>query len=113
MDTEKLIGNDNREMAKDNNHNFSIFMESLFNGYQAEIFVDTVLWVFRAYRSHGFHTTYWAANLNIWIDTLKEILTEKSYGEIAPFYNWLIINIPIFTKLTDEDLADAGLSLHH
>jgi len=72
------------------------------------VLVETVLWVFRAYRSHGFQTTYWAANLNIWVDLIRQELSESAYNEIYPFYNWLIVNIPVFVKLSDEILYDVS-----
>ena len=100
-DLEKLVGKGNRQMAEDNNRNFARFMESMFQAYQPEVLVKTVLWVFRAYRSHGFHTTYWAANLNIWVDMLREELSTEAFSELYPFYNWLIVNIPVFVDLTD------------
>jgi hypothetical protein len=105
-DHEKLVGKGNQEMAENNNRNFARFMVSLFSDYNAEVLVETVLWVFRAYRSHGFQTTYWAANLNIWIDMLKDEISPEAFEEIYPFYNWLIVNIPIFVKLTDEALKE-------
>lgn len=101
-DLESLIGKNNIEMAKDNNNNFSLFMESLFSDYNTEVFIGTVLWVFKAYRSHGFNTTYWAANLNIWINVLKDSLEQNDFDQIYPFYNWLIVNIPIFVKLSNQ-----------
>ena len=104
-DLDKLIGAENRQMARDNNRNFARFMQAQFTTYNPEVMVDTVLWVFRAYRSHGFKTTYWAANLNIWIDMLREELSPQSFEAVYPFYEWLIVNISIFTKLSDEALA--------
>jgi hypothetical protein len=104
-DLEKLVGTGNEQMAEDNNRNFPRFMLSLFSEYQPAVFVETVLWVFRAYRSHGFQTTYWAANLNIWVDLLQKELSADAWKQIHPFYNWLIVNIPKFTALTDTDLA--------
>lgn len=100
-DREKLLGKGNEIMAEDNNRNFPRFMLSLFSNYRPDVFVDTVLWVFRAYRSHGFHTTYWAANLNIWVDLLKKELPVRAFEQVYPFYHWLIVNIPAFTALTD------------
>ena len=105
-DIEKLIGKGNESMAEDNNRNFPRFMAALFLDYEPEVFVDTVLWVFRAYRSHGFQTTYWAANLNLWVDLLEKDLTPEAFEDIYPFYNWLIVNIPVFVALTDLDLLD-------
>jgi hypothetical protein len=107
-DFEKLIGTGNGNMAEDNNRNFPRFMMSLFLDYKPEVFVETVLWVFRAYRSHGFQTTYWAANLNIWVELLKKELTPEAFKEIYPFYNWLIVNIPAFVSITDIDLSGHG-----
>jgi len=104
-DYEKLIGKDNHQMAEDNNRNFPRFMASMFSDYKPEVFFETVLWVFRAYRSHGFQTTYWPANLNLWIDLLKKELSPNAFEEIEPFYNWIIVNIPGFVKLTDEELS--------
>jgi len=105
-DYEKLIGKGNQKMAEDNNKNFPRFMESLFSEYKPEIFFETVLWVFRAYRSHGFQTTYWPANLNLWVDLLKKELSPNAFEEIEPFYNWIIVNIPLFVKLTDNDVTE-------
>lgn len=107
-DLDKLIGPGNQQMAADNNRNFPRFMLSLFTNYNPEVFVETVLWVFRAYRSHGFHTTYWAANLNLWVEMLKKELSPGAFGEIYPYYAWLIINIPVFTQLTDADPSSSG-----
>lgn len=71
-DLDKLVGTGNQEMAEDNNRNFARFMVSLFTEFSAKVLVETVLWVFRAYRSHGFQTTYWAANLDIWVEMLRQ-----------------------------------------
>jgi hypothetical protein len=109
-DFEKMIGKGNRQMAEDNNRNFARFMASMFAEYKPEVMVETVLWVFRAYRSHGFNTTYWAANLNVWVNMLKKEFPEETFGMIYPFYNWLIVNIPIFVKLTDKDISEHKLS---
>lgn len=101
---EKLVGKGNKQMSEDNNKNFARFMESMFSEYDPNVLVETVLWVFRAYRSHGFQTTYWAANLNIWIEMLKNEMSEETFNELYPFYNWLVVNIPVFVKLTDKDI---------
>lgn len=105
-DLKKLVGDGNRQMAEDNNRNFARFMESMYLDYNAEVLVDTVLWVFRAYRSHGFQTTYWAANLNVWVDMLRQELSKEAFDALYPYYNWLIVNIPIFSSLTDEALLE-------
>lgn len=97
----KLIGENNQEMLKDNVYNMARFMESIFTNYHPNVLVETILWVFRAYRSHGFQLTFWSAHLNIWMDILSSELSNSTYAELKPFYNWMQINIPVFTHLTD------------
>jgi hypothetical protein len=69
--------------------------------------VDTVLWVFRAYRSHGFQLTYWPAQLETWIRILKEDLSPDSFSEVYPFYRWLLLHQASFVALSDVHLKGA------
>ena len=57
-DIEHLVGKENLGMMKDNHANHARFMHSIFTHSHPEVLVETVLWVFRAYRSHGFTTNY-------------------------------------------------------
>lgn len=106
-DIEKLVGPDGLQLAEDNNRNFPLFMESVMSHYEAEVLVDTALWAFRAYRSHGFQITFWPANTRAWIEALRSELTEASFHEIAPFYEWILTNVPAFTELSDS-IAESG-----
>ncbi len=108
-DLTELIGKNNIQMMKDNHANHARFMLSIMKHYQPEVFVDTILWVFRAYRSRGFASTYWAAQLNAWTNALNEILSPNDYAEIFPYYNWLIINIPIFVSVSDAQQTSSDL----
>lgn len=101
-DLEKLIGPDNLAMMKDNHKNHARFIESIFATYSPEVLVETVLWVFRAYRSHGFLLAYWPAQLNAWVEVFKENLTTKTFNEVYPLYNWMIINQPFFVSLSES-----------
>lgn len=104
---DKLIGIGNHLMMEDNHRNHARFLTSVFKNYNPQVLVETVLWVFRAYRSHGFHLTYWPAQLNLWVKLFKTNLSEDTYNEIYPFYYWMIINQPTFVieseKLIDND----------
>lgn len=104
-DLPDLIGKNNIQMMMDNHANHARFMVSIMKHYNADVFVDTVLWVFRAYRSHGFASTYWAAQLNAWTTALKALLQPDYYSEIYPYYNWLLVNIPIFVSVSDAQLT--------
>jgi hypothetical protein len=110
-DLNSLIGENNTNMMKDNHANHVRFIASILKNYNSEVLVHTVLWVFRAYRSHAFTSNYWAAQLNAWIIILKEVLTPESYLEVYPCYEWMQVNIPLFVLLSDEKL-DAENSLH-
>lgn len=104
LDIEDLVGKDNVSMMQDNHSNHVRFIAAILKEFNSEVLVETILWVFRAYRSHGFSTNYWAAQLNTWIEILKAQLSTDSYTEIIPLYEWMQINIPIFVKLSDEKL---------
>ncbi len=110
-DIKTLVGENNLEMMKDNHANHVRFMASIFKNYHPDQFVETVLWVFRAYRSHGFTTLYWDSQMNTWINLFKETLSPECFQEVFPFYEWIQQNIPIFVKVSDEQL-DQSLSLH-
>lgn len=101
-DLEKLVGPEGSLMSQDNNRNFSRFMEALMGDFKPEVLVDTALWVFRAYRAHGFQTIYWPANLSTWAETLKAHLSPEAFAAVEPFYEWLIVNVPALVSLTDE-----------
>ncbi|HPE87128.1 MAG: hypothetical protein PHU97_02560 [Bacteroidales bacterium] len=102
-DTKTLIGPSNEQMMKDNHQNHARFMYSLFIHYDPEVFVSTVLWVFKSYCHHGFSSLYWAAQLNAWVDALKMELSDAAYREILPYYFWMQVNIPIFTSLSSGE----------
>lgn len=110
LDIVDMVGEQNIEMMKDNHANHARFMESVFIKFSHEVLVDTVLWVFRAYRSRNFSSTYWAAQLNTWIEIYKEELSPECFKAIYPYYNWMQINIPTFNKLAEEDFEVSNSS---
>jgi hypothetical protein len=114
-DIVQLIGEGNLEMMYDNHRNHMRFMISLFNDYNPVVFTETVLWVFRAYRSHGFKLTYWPAQLDNWVDIFNKELSKECFDQIYPFYEWMIVNNPLFAIISDQaihgDLKPA-LGLH-
>lgn len=101
-DLEALIGKDNVAMMKDNHANHARFIASILKRPNGEVLVESVLWVFRAYRSHGFATNYWAAQMNTWFRVLPGQLSAGAWAEIRPLYEWLQVSIPVFATLTDK-----------
>jgi hypothetical protein len=110
-DIESLVGLHNLSMMNDNHANHVRFMASIFKNYNPEVLVETILWVFRAYRSHKFTTNYWAAQINAWIGILEKELSAEAFLEIYPYYEWMQINIPLFVVVSDEKL-DSSVSAH-
>lgn len=111
-----MIGEGNIDMMMDNHRNHVRFISSLFTNFQPEVLVETVLWVFRAYRSHGFKLTYWPAQLDSWVEVFRTELSDSCFREIYPFYNWMIINNPVFAQLSDEVLFETSnkkMGLHN
>lgn len=102
-DLSDMIGNKNTEMMKDNHANHLKFMKSMFLEFQAVTFVNTIIWVFRAYRSRGFKTTYWSSQLNTWLDIFQDKLSDKAFNDIFPFYEFIIVHIPEFVALSEHD----------
>ncbi len=100
---ELIGGKRNLEMMKDNHTNHARFILSMLKNYNAAVMVETVLWVFRAYRVRGFSDLYWAAQLNSWLGSLGSHLSEKHYRNIRPIYDWMLVNIPNFVAIADEE----------
>lgn len=105
-DIVQLIGEGNVDMMYDNHRNHIRFMISLFKDYNPVVFTETVLWVFRAYRSHGFNLTYWPAQLDSWVDIYKKELSSECFEQIYPFYDWMIVNNPLFASISDQAISD-------
>jgi len=103
-DLNLLIGENNTEMMKDNHANHARFISSILKHHDSEVLVETILWVFRAYRSHGFSSNYWAAQLNSWIMVIKQELSHDCLKEVYPYYEWMQINIPQFAYFSDLEL---------
>lgn len=105
QDLERLIGPGNQAMMEDNHRNHARFIASLLEAFDPQVLVETVLWVFRAYRSHGFQITYWPAQLDAWLRTLPLHLPPESYHEIEPLYHFMLFNQPAFAALSDQSLT--------
>lgn len=102
IDIEYITGSNVESMMKDNHRNHAKFMVSILGNYNPVVLVETILWVFRAYRSHGFHTKYWEVHLNVWIKIISQDLSQESSQQIIPYYIWMLENIPSFVVITNQ-----------
>ncbi len=102
-DLDVLVGEGNRAMMEDNHRNHARFMESMFCAYDPNTLVETVQWVYRVYRAHGFRLAYWPAQLDTWVEVLKRDLSPSALEAIYPFYRWMILSCQVFTHLSDAE----------
>jgi hypothetical protein len=103
QDLENLIGSNNLGMMKDNHTNHVRFIASILKNPKPEVFVETILWVFRTYRSHSFTPNYWIVQLKSWLIILKEELSPECYSEVLPYYIWMETNVPVFLKVSYQE----------
>ena len=101
-DLDRMIGEGNLAMMRDNHANHGKFFVSLLSNYSADVLVNSVVWVFNAYRNHGFQETYWSAQLNAWLTALNEHLSPSSSQEVSVIYDWIIAHIPHLMKVSDS-----------
>lgn len=99
---ELINGEQNVSMMKDNHANHIRFIASILATPDAESLVEVISWVFRAYKSRGFHSNYWVAQINTWLEVLKDHLTPEAYNEIKPIYEWISNNIPFFDNFCQQ-----------
>lgn len=89
---------DNEELMETNLSNHAQFMSSLFLNYDANVFVETILWVYRTYMSRGVKDVYWLDSYRIWLEVIKKQLPAESFQEISPFYQFMLQNHPHFVN---------------
>ena len=105
-----IIGKGNERMMETNHINHFNYMASLASLFDPTTLVETVLWVFRTYRSHGFEPDYWKIMLPEATDLIRNTLPTYQ-DEIVPIYEWLQRNIDRFSILSEttssffEDLS--------
>ena len=95
-----LTGIENTDMMKDNHANHARFIASILDRFHPGVLTETIIWVFRAYRSRGFASAYWAAQLNAWIETIQDEMPAEAGREVLGLYYWMQVNIPLFDKLS-------------
>ncbi len=106
-DIEQLVGEHGVDMMIDNHRNHARFMAHLFKEYSGEVFVNTVLWVLKTYKAHGFQDIYWSAQIDCWLSVLKAMLDDADYQEIEPFYNWLVVHMAALQTYEEQVLEQA------
>lgn len=99
---EELVGEGNLEMMQDNHRNHFHYMASVLRLPDAESFVDTVLWVIRTYRAHGFAPGYWEAMLPAALTVLGERVSTEAIRAATPYYKWLLERFPALAECAES-----------
>lgn len=97
---EQAVRAERIEMLKDNHYNQFRFMESIYNNFNPEVFVNIITWAFSVYRSHNFDTMYWDFLFPAVLQVYKNTLSEKTFSELAPFYQWMADHKDDFIRIS-------------
>jgi len=84
-DYEEKVG-DNMDTMDMNLTSHTQFMSSLFLNYDVNVFIETILWVYRTYMARGVQDVYWLNSYDIWLEVIKQKLSPASFDEIKSFY---------------------------
>ena len=90
-DLMQLIGNNPIKKMKDNHENHAGFMYNSFKVKSEELFINTIIWVYRTYKNHGFSYQYFPVELKAWKSAVNNNLSSEN--------SELIINIYLYRKL--------------
>lgn len=93
-----LIHSANKEKMLLNHANHMRFMESIMSKFDPDVFVTTILWVYKTYRKHEFPENYWKLAFPVYEKLLYEFLDPPRADEIAVFYLWLRKNHKNFLR---------------
>jgi methanogenic corrinoid protein MtbC1 len=85
-----LINQNPPEMLFDHQRHHAHFMVNILRLNRVDLFIQTILWEYRAYSAHGFSYEYFPLALKTWIPILEKYLTPPSAQAIKKIYEWLI-----------------------
>lgn len=89
-----LIGNNSIDVMYDNHKHHINFMKSIFVLRDSKMFNEIVEWAYFSYISRGFDQSYFYVAIPMWIKIIKEIYSEKTAGEVTPYYNEILSILP-------------------
>lgn len=98
----ELVGERNVNRIKENQEHYIRSMEALMFSFYPDTLVDTVLWVFRAYRLQGFKDEYWRTQLADCIEILNSKLPVEQRKNVLPLYQWMLENSDSIASLSNS-----------
>jgi len=97
-DLMQLIGNNPIKKMKDNHENHAGFMYNSFKVKSEELFINTIIWVYRTYKNHGFSYQYFPVELKAWKSAVNNNLSSENSELIINIYNLMLDNHKLFVK---------------
>lgn len=95
------IGLNKALMRDDNSRNFCRAVASHLQNYGPEVLVEVAIKAFCVSLLVGFQFGYWPANIDTQVQVLKEEIPEPVYSEVYPFFDRLIVHIPVSLQMND------------
>lgn len=105
------VDDDRLSMMADNHRNHGLFIASHLNAPIDVVFVDTILWALRAYRSHGFGQGYWPVQIAAWQTAVRQHLPSTCQNPVTRFYDVLARQLPDYWEASTH--ANPGLFGEH
>ena len=86
----RLIGHNPLQIMYDNHQHHARFMATVFVVNDYSLLAKTLPWVYRSYRAHHFSYDYFIAELEAWIQALRDVFPETMAATIIRIYEWMI-----------------------
>lgn len=101
-DIKELIGFNELSMMQEFQFNHARFMVNVLHLNSFELLGRVFIWVYKAYRSHGFSYEYFPIALSAWKDAIKLYIEAKDAAEIIDLYDWLIRKHDTFVNIVEN-----------
>ncbi len=105
-DVDVLLGGRPMELLQQNHVNHAKFMSSIFALKSGSGFVETVIWVYRAYRGRGISADYFPIALEAWKQGVNKFLSPDNVNGISNVYSLMIKYHDDFYELSLRRLTD-------
>ncbi len=89
-DLDRLISSNPIAFMRANHRNHAVFMANVFRYSCYGLFAQVLVWVYRAYRHHGFAGEYFPLELAAWREAVTACLAPPLAAEIDAVYAWMM-----------------------
>jgi hypothetical protein len=104
-DIERIIGQGNAATMAENHRRHAEFISGMLENFRSELFVETLVWVFRTYRARGFAKQYWVLQLKAWRDTISANLEAEHARQVDEIYVWMLENLDDLYELSSQEIT--------